>query len=493
MKNIFIILFLHIWQIGFASDVCEINGPTPKSITPINCKKYDGTKGAPFWWTKADPRLDREGFFYSCADSNNMWLNLTTGEQSEVPGYRDAVPSADGLLLSVSGNQRSLNLFPIDAKGRYTTPTVADLKMPHAYQSISVLSENEKDQKKTYRVLIDNNQGAALYKDYTVTYDNNKVPSVSPEQLTKEPKSICTQVEMKPDSNGHKSIRYTQGEGTPLYFKMKLPMLSKNGQLLSAFDPVDQVTRIYKIDPDHPEKCVEEYNLGIPTGKVEFSPDNSKVVFHANSEPGVSDWFENPYPDSQTDAFSLDLKSNKYKRLSSRSRDSRKAGSSYYPSYRADGSVVFLRQKRSDDGNFLNINRTPMDYEAVMISAKDADPTNGEDLFKINPASCINTENKKDFISLIALGALWTNICNEQITLKTESVLLLDASEIKSKDCFKKVKQLWASRNKLTEFLADQYSEERDNTHSLTIKDFDGLTLNDLLAVCPNSRDRINL
>lgn len=494
---------------AFARDMCEVDTRSER-VMPLDCKNAYGAPGYPVWWSKPDPRASSQDYFYSCDDSMNVRLNLANGQQSPVPGIRDAVPTPDGRFLTVSGNGQSMNFYKINSDDPNEYPLVRDTTMNHAYQTMAILSSNRNQT--NYRVVIDDDRGGVLLKDYRVRHepDGRDVFDERDISISSHPSPVCTSITMK-----NSSEQSTLYGGRPAGFKLKLPMLSKDGKMLSAFDPVNQTTRIYEINPNNPSQCREKVNLGIPTGKPEFSYSGKEIVFHTSSQPGLGGWFRFEGRDGggpnwntlewNAQVYTINLETLEMKQVSTRNANSPKYGSSFFPSYKQDGSIVYMRgnghfQKMEGSDNESFVPR----FEVVTVDPRTAGAQEGLPLERAFLSGC---DSRSEFAALVALGMLWNDACTKYINDRgpvaiPESTLAIHALSLDPKLCRKQVAKLWENQERKETLIAAQKRylingmpanwsvgdpAEQPVVRQLEDADFASLTKEDLEAACPSA------
>lgn len=487
---------------AIAEDVprmCAVEG-RPEQVQSIGCTwTSTGKNGYPVWWSRPDPRPGSQDYYYSCNNLTNKRLNLSTGQVATVPGARDAVPSPDGRFLTVSGDHKSFKIYPIGVDTADATPLLDDPNMPHAYQSMATLPSST-PANTTYRVLVDDDRGGVVYKDYRANLTTNPA-SFNQADAAGAANPVCTTVSMRGANGAAGEQRSTVDGGTPSGFKIKLPMMSKDGSMLSAFDPVNHVTRIYRIDPQNPARCSEHINLGIPTGKAEFNYEGNKLVFHSNTQPGWDRWFR--YQGGSADdgrfntegwnaqVFTVDLNTREMRQISTRNANSPRYGSGYYPSFRQDGSIVYMRANGSVVNNPKNgRDELVPNFEAVTISAADAAASPRLSLDRASGADC---EQGSEFAALVALGMLWQDACTIHLEGRApdavvDSSLAMNALSLNPEACRQEVAQLWDNverRNTLINIQETASSAMRAEARMLRARDFAGLTKADLIAACP--------
>ena len=123
---------------------------------------------------------------------------------------------------------------------------------------------------------------------------------------------------------------------------LALPMLSKTGRLLGAFDLKSQTSKIFRVGQDPGKDCEELVNLGVFTGKMDFSYYDSMVAFHINEKrPSLvrRTMFQPSRTMDHLNAFLFRISERRLTRLSGC-----RASNCYYPTFGSDGSVTVLEQ-----------------------------------------------------------------------------------------------------------------------------------------------------
>lgn len=120
--------------------------------------------------------------------------------------------------------------------------------------------------------------------------------------------------------------------------EVKLPMLSKDGAMLSSWNPVTEKTVIYNLAKDG--SCKVFYELNYMVSKMDFSYDNKYVAFHATSDTSgkIGESLE-----LQQQIFIMDLKTKKIVKVSSG------AEILYYPHFGENGLMYALKFNKSEN------------------------------------------------------------------------------------------------------------------------------------------------
>jgi hypothetical protein len=301
-----------------------------------------------------------------------------------------------------------------------------------SYQSMGVLSESGPQHNPVYRVL----SGSLSVNDYDT--------STSPWTRVRQNRSVC---------------------GNRGYYQ--LPMLSKNGKEVAFFDTHTQTTKIYGLNDDG--TCVEKLDLGIPTGKVEFSYDGRSIAFHVDSYSTI-------FNGKQFSGNAMGMTKNIYVLNLERNGDSIKAGQlrkitenttpgegSYYPSFTKSGDVVYVHGSTGSSGRY-------------QYSFRMMDPAPFPSMpYTVNCANCM-VQNAAKF----ALGSMWTQICSKYASSMSATDAALWTLSLDPEGCRNLVRKNWDQ-------MKEQVSKDPKITRSgkITQDDLNGLTLSDLEAACP--------
>ncbi len=288
-----------------------------KRVTPKHKPNY-------FFKTSPDGR-----YIYYIGNHKNWRLDTETGEELLIPGSADPVPSVDGKVMTsinwrIQGKKDwTLNLIPMkdwdierSFRGNPDESLVTtEMETSRTYQSVGTLGGNN------YRVLsYDERVGSVALRDYSL--------------------------------NGKKFYSHTSEDHLQNLPQLRLPMISKDGQEFTSLDVNENQTVIYRID--NGGKSVQEVErLDFPSGKADFSRDNSKVVFHVTET--VSKWAASqnsrelqmpPNFNDRAEVRNIFVYDRNTKSVIPVTQNNK--GNSYYPVFLEDNRIVYLDQRGSD-------------------------------------------------------------------------------------------------------------------------------------------------
>lgn len=398
--------------------------------------------------------------------NGNVVMDMNTGDYRSVPGPFDAVPTPDGHVVITPG----LDFFDRDTISPDSTPLLADGEQENesnildgVYHSAGVLP-GVAAPKRNYRVITDtlteedSSMNTLMYKDFETTMVNG-----SPKFKDNEhpPKPLCPNLGDAP---------------------YKLPMLSKDGQQLAAYDVEAGTTKIFKISrlPNGTNKCTMTRDLGFATGKVEFSPDGSKITFAADTNetnPDYVGWYAQPDSSQNFQVYVVDLEEDTIQRISNQA-----SGNSYYPSFWHDGTVAYMEQ--TPDGVYSIVQAPVASAPAVRLATND----------EINRCNSLGA----DFVAAVALGSLWTDICQgAQAPTKSIQGLAFTPLSLDGNKCRELVQQRWpayqqalsAGQKSLPSIAPDLQTASPDLLASYQQR-FIGLSQSAVAAACPDEGAR---
>jgi hypothetical protein len=364
------------------------------------------------------------------ANSHNYMLDLKTGKQSLLPGRYDGFPSPDEKFLIVAQGNEGIKIFNINQTEK---PVFEDKARTGYYQSCGV-QKNSAGQN-IYRIMLDNTSGGYSIKDY------------------------------KSDKNGQ--IEAVQSAAVPLCGNMKslsLPMLSKDGNFLAAFNAQDQVTQIFKIDPKS-GSCRMTRSLGVNAGKVDFSFDGKSVTYahiavsSFNTKDGdTARWMRSPRSDMVANIYTQNLETGETRAITHFTRSN-----VLYPSFNAKGEIL-ARKFDKDGTEFLKLNPNII-----------ADKKKKIDLSKI---ACENMD--KNTKAALGLGAIFLNYCDQNRENWEPDGIILLGRELTSKQC-QSLLTKWAKEESLEALTFLKGSLARKNLDPQVLKD---ISRSDLAAAC---------
>lgn len=264
----------------------------------------------------------------------NHLLNTETGDNSVIPGPWDPVFVGDtGLMvMPISDSQVSYAFYSLNALVKYldgTWPRGSAADVVGYYQSAGVL-EHAANGDSHIRLIAEARTGAHPMQDFVYGADHKTVAPTGAMTL------LCP---------GH---------------QLKLPMLSKDGRFLGALDLATNTTGIFALGLDG--SCSKAKDLGIKTGKLNFSYDNKKVTYHIYNRaviPGDEDHSDSyvaiPDGDFVGDVFVMELETKVVTRVTAN-----KSSNSLYPDFMADGTLVFINHPHdTSDKVSFNFVRLP--------------------------------------------------------------------------------------------------------------------------------------
>lgn len=387
--------------------------------------------------------------------NRNYRLNLESGEVTEAYGEFDAVPTPDGKFITVpdvlerpsayGGVFRSaLAIFPANQIGPQAEPLFRDREANGVYQSTGLLTSDA--DRTTYRVLIGNGR-ALFYRDYVVSAGEK------------------TEIKALPNVNGQDTVTNVCPG-----IKLSMPMLSKDGKRLAGVDDAKGKTKIFELEAKG-GPCKEILDLGYVTGKVDFSFDGDQIAFHASENDSslrdATDYLRTPSKTMVINTFVYNIKNKELTRITHNT-----SGSSRYPTFLADGRLVYLYQPESEEAEThpTFVIADPKRARAVPIPPSTS------------CADCKNTPRSKTPEAAVALGGLWSRVCSKWGNLTAPGGATLAALSLDPSQCRHLVSQYWKwYRSKILNEgnLTPRGSKIRESF----LRD---LTENDLLRACPS-------
>ncbi len=441
-KTIFVVSTA--WVLGLAlpavaanqEEPCKLEAPQPDLIHYIS--------GYPSYFAK----ISADGRYMYYIGYGNRILDLEQpNTEIIVPGPYDPVPAPptgpDHRVKHFTVPSPSMQIFDNEkflARMKPGETVNLDDAQPEidgarvgSYQSMGTL-EDKGDGKPTYRIL----SGSLTIGEYKIGKGQ-----------TGHSRTVC-------DDNG----RY------------QLPMLSKDGKYIAAYDSDEGVTKIMEIQSDN--SCKDVLNLGFPTGKVEFAYDGSAVTFHADSfsQSDVGNQFGSPSGGTVKNVYVLDLTKdgNKLKAGALRriTDNSVPGHNSYYPSFTLDGKVAFIHGEpkgRETSSSLYSFRRVPF-----REASASAFPPAGE------------TTCREGAAATFALGGLMQRVCTKLFegTNASGTEATLWALSLQPEACQKLVSQNWqkyeaAIKGDATLLRANRFEQAH----------LDQLTKGAVAAVCP--------
>ncbi|MCM2280403.1 MAG: hypothetical protein NDI61_00995 [Bdellovibrionaceae bacterium] len=272
-------------------------------------------KGQPSFFFRAFPAEDMVSF--ASSESRNRIFDLRTGEEVEIPGSYDPVPLWNERYMVVpisDGGATRMEFFAMNdlRKSKRNTKPVRRNELEGTYQSVGSLPSI--DGVEVYRIITA--YLGVSSRDYKVRDGKSGEAAIEP---IGDPVLLC--------------------KG----YDLKLPMLSKNGTELAALDARTNTTKIFGVDPAT-NMCVEKLDLGVQTGKVDFSFDGRFLAYHVSKVDVGGSFFSRP---DKSWSMQVHVYDRVKRRVHVLSADM--ARNSYFPVFRQDGTIVFLRSDKSGE------------------------------------------------------------------------------------------------------------------------------------------------
>ncbi len=307
----------------------------------------------------------------------NHLLNLETGESIAIEGQVDPVPTPDEKILSfpyflgdyANPKFAEHQFFSIPDLIRKSSKELSliltDRKMPGTYQSFGQFVENGKT---IYRIVSE-----TVFERFTLEsltrQDSPRKESffIQEYELSEFPgevgtaDTVGTLGKYGPVGTVSKPLlrpRFPAAQTLCPGKSFSLPMISKTGQLFAGVDPYTREAKVVSLE-NH-LLCRDVVNLGIPTGKVDFSYDDRMLTFHVSwtRSSEVNETYLNvPKERHNMDVMTFDMVSKELRRATICRR---KNANCYYPAFTKNGNIVYLEQ-----------NRETMGYAFVVIQKKD--------------------------------------------------------------------------------------------------------------------------
>jgi mono/diheme cytochrome c family protein len=389
----------------------------------------------------------RLSYFISSVDdavmmiSNGNYIKMQGSDhQMKLPGPYDAVASPDGKYYSVpTGGLTFYDLHATkeEAKAGKSRTELSDIgRDPDFGESYQSLGAYQKDGKTIYRAL-----SVSHLRDYTAGADGRIAPVDSASGAPRACKNLAG-------------------------MRLQLPMISKDGQYLSTYNMDTQTTVIYRISPENPSNCEKVIDLGMPTGKVDFNADSSKITFHVDNLAGTHQSFGGLSREYSKDVMVMQLKKGPdgllngidgYARLSTNVKG---GTGTYYPRFRMDGSIVAMRDRGDGNGHSLAYFSTK--------NLKFADPW--------SPKTANGTEASRGVHAEYALSDLWRKTCGSSIPSATQARWL--ALSLDPTGCRLLIEREWETHKAAVLSASAEVA-------GLKAETLQSLTKEDLLAICP--------
>ncbi len=410
----------------------------------------------PIWRTGPSDTRDEMSVIIEGA---NYTMNMRDGSTRQIPGPYDGVPTPDGQFIVIP----TMNFLDRNgvSMGSQMINENEEGRLDGVYHSLGVLNTvpgPAGSKQVTYRGITDTSTGGSnlMYKEYTFKISGEGTKTLL--STSGEPKELCSNL------------------GTSI----KTPILSKNGKLLSAYSNTTGTTIIYEVvQVGGRSECRVKKDMGFATSKMEFSPDDNKVVFSMNSlptTPSAVNWYAQPPQDSHNmNVFTYDFGTNDLTRISNQT-----SGNAYYPSFDSDGrSVVWMSQQVDDNGDENYSVRRSRVSDGRSMDFVDFSKVRGCDLTSPN------------VVKLMALGKLWESVCSQNDTKMSASALGTMSLAMTPENCRNLVNNNWENFKQSTGMAEEYIGADLGNNGGFTDEDsakymqmFTALSKADVLTTC---------
>lgn len=402
-------LFVLVIQVSAHAFASQIMCEKPSSAI---LKKAE-VAGQPNYFFKISE--DGSKVFYASNEGN--WLyDFDKKLYYPIPGNQDAVPMGKDFVTTPKfspDNKKALGLefYRVEdilrqngqskalasKKKESIQPSFVDSEMKGMYQSTAALSQDE------FRILTDEN--GLTIRDYKVNSDGKINPKTTP-------KKIC------------------QNYIDELYMsRLKLPMLSKDGAMVSVLDTKSSTSKILKINGD---TCEEVANLERIVAKADFSYDSKSIVFHVESKDEFIDMSKTGYQANRTTdgvlhqlyIYNIDTKD--FKKVAFDMREH-----PYYPVFTRDGNILAnsIRKEKGKDKSSFTLLNPRLENSSEKFDAA---------------YFCANRTQQ----IMSAISVLYLKICTDLVqdtTVKTEFAL---SQNLSKKQCEDLVSKKWKAEIK---------------------------------------------
>ena len=371
------------------------------------------------------------------SDSQNYFVNLSTGSAVKVPGNYDALPLPDEKFW-IYPDGTALHFQKLGSGGKDDGPVFTDPKMQGYYQSAGMVEKPGGGTR--YRVMIDHSDGTNgefSFQDYDPTPDGKINP------VNANPKPLCANLK-GPHS---------------------LPMLSKDGKEIALLDVNAGHTNIYKIN-SLTGNCTIDKQLFQATGKVDFSFDNQSITYHTIEKmdaAGVSQhgmWFNTPSAKMVANVWSMDLKTGTTKQISHFTETS-----ALYPAFNANGDILVRKFKANGGSTILTYDpkKEPRSIDPKLFGASSSQ-------------SC---EDATKFNAVVSLGQLFADLCLPNTAGFSAQSKALFVMNLDKNSCHRLVQSWGMNKDKVVAELNASHSKDIDMA---TVSKLD---VDTLLQSCP--------
>ena len=353
--------------------------------------------------------------------NKNVLVDLSAnggkGAEISIPGPYDPVPTTDELYMTVPLDDGLAFYEMKSLKDPKQKPKEIgiDTSMGGVYQSIGLLQPLQ-DGKSKYRI-ITASRGLS-YRDYELIRTPGGEARLNP--LGDGPALLCRTI-LEPGPDGKlKETQTTETETVTregkavdrlrLKKEYSLPMLSKDGRFVSILDNGTHTTKILEIKDAANGVCEQKVDLGMATGKVDFSYDKvdsngehvNLITFHKlgdqSKQVGTDSYRKYPSDDFVENVYVYDLNKGTIRRLTNNTRSN-----ATYPAFRRDGTVVYIQHPTHPDES------KPSPSKLVIVDPKNAREVSFDQFL---PEDKNHPGQNNRLKALTALGSLWSQLCS---------------------------------------------------------------------------------
>lgn len=251
----------------------------------------------------------------------NRILHLKTGKFAEIEGEVDPVPSPDGEIVAVpvqveverdgsKGWEYQMKFYREVSPGKFAVIHV-DKEASFTYQSLGTLAKSR--DRATYRMLYQGELNQIFIRDYDYDLKTH---------------------EMKPKNERRVACAHVPQQ-------VSLPMISSSGREFSYYDNKTLKTYVYEIGEKG--ECRKKEEFAATLGKMDFSPDGKRLVFHADAFSDQTFQFAHPLPEFGLGLYLYDRGAKRVTPLHvARSEDA------YYPVFLNNEEIAFVSSRRGD-------------------------------------------------------------------------------------------------------------------------------------------------
>lgn len=392
-------------------------------------------------------------YFTAISLSKKTWKTTSgifdseTGKVTKIPIDQDPLPSFDFELVTglVGGNGKFKIIFYDPSDINNLKPIASDIKIQGAYQSIAPLQKSMSGEKR-YRIIVDE----------IVT---KKVNGKDEGDYTRP-----TIIEVKRTKKGIEKLSKFQPCGDK---KLQMPFVSKDGNFLAALNVDTQTTQVFDISNGG---CDLKDDLGIFTGKADFSFDGNLIAFHLSDHIGEAGtgWIKKMESENVSNVFVYNRVTKKIVAVTKNFNST-----SYYPSFLPDGTIMHI------DSQQTGKNSSEVKY-SIGIS-KVPDSQNSTEA----KAYCDDCTEKR-LLGRFALGQFLAGMCQSNDVLRdintpADTYIIL-ANQISHDECIKLIEKYWTRKLQIDAYVTLRVKSSKKYSPIQSTN----LEKADLLAACKN-------